>query len=121
MVTWTATDSCGNATNRSQTIVVVDTTSPLFLHDDVPISTIECGTALVWTAPGFSDSCNSLTVVSNLVISGSACRQTNMVTWTATDSCGNATNRSQTIVVVDTTAPAVTASQGPDTTIECGT
>src|SRR5207247_2080099 len=39
-------------------------------------------------------------------------------TWTATDHCGNSSTASQTIHVVDTTAPSISALPGP-TTIQC--
>src|SRR5258707_3833520 len=55
-------------------------------------------------------------VRSNFVASGSSCRQTNTATWTATDACGNSASRSQTIILVDTTAPGVTTPQGNDAT-----
>src|SRR5258707_8300516 len=60
-------------------------------------------------------------VRSNFVASGSSCRQTNTATWTATDACGNSASRSQTIILVDTTAPGVTTPQGNDATNQCGT
>ncbi len=55
------------------------------------------------------DSCGSVTVSYSDSVSNS-CGGTRLIarTWTAMDSCGNATNRLQTIVVRDTTAPALT-------------
>src|SRR5258706_1841405 len=84
-------------------------------------TTNQCGTALSFSAPVFADSCSSVSVVSNFVASGTSCRQTNTATWTATDACGNSTSRSQTIILIDTTAPAVTTPAGADTTNQCGT
>ena len=39
-------------------------------------------------------------------------------TWSATDACGNVAQCSQTVTVVDTTAPSLTCS--PDKTVEVG-
>ena len=39
-------------------------------------------------------------------------------TWTATDACGNTSTASQTINVIDVTAPVIAALPGPRT-IEC--
>src|SRR5258708_32712755 len=61
-----------------------------------------------------------LSVVSILVASGTSCRQTNTATWTATDACGNSASRSQTIILVDTTAPGVTTPPGDDATNQGG-
>src|SRR5204863_9081255 len=48
------------------------------------------------------------------------CPQNSSVTrtWTATDHCGNSSTKSQTISVVDTTAPVISTVPGPST-IEC--
>src|SRR6185503_5414703 len=119
--TWTATDACGNSSSRSQTIILVDTTAPTVTTPAGADTTNQCGTALSFSAPVFADSCSSVSVVSNFVASGSSCRQTNTATWTATDACGNSTSRSQTIILVDTTAPTVTTPAGADTTNQCGT
>ena len=118
--TWTATDACGNATSRSQTIILIDTTAPVVTTPPGNDATNQCGSALSFTAPVFSDSCSALSVVSNFVASGTSCRQTNTATWTATDACGNATSRSQTIILIDTTAPTVTTPPGSDATNQCG-
>jgi hypothetical protein len=39
-------------------------------------------------------------------------------TWIATDACGNSSSKSQTVTVVDTTAPVLSAAPA-DTTVEC--
>src|SRR5258708_25446844 len=83
------------------------TTAPSVTTPPGNDATNQCGTALSFSAPVFADSCSSVSVRSNFVASGTRCRQTNTATWTATDACGNATSRSQTIILIDTTAPTV--------------
>src|SRR5439155_416369 len=110
--TWTANDGCGNSTNRAQVITVIDTTAPAVTTPLGNDTTNQCGTALSFSAPVFADNCSSVSVVSNFVASGISCRQTNTATWTATDARGNTTSRSQTIILIDTTAPTVTTPPG---------
>src|SRR5262249_23140042 len=117
--TWTAADSCGNSTNRTQTITVQDTTAPAVASAQGPDGAIESRASPVFSAPVFTDACEGVitpTVVTTTNLVG--CAQVIARTWTAADSCGNSTNRTQTITVQDTTAPAVTSAQGPDGTIE---
>src|SRR5437870_8935302 len=111
---------CANATNRSKTIILENTLAPAVVTGQGNDATNQCGTALVFSAPVFSD-CSLFNVVSNFVAGGSSCRQTNTSTWTATDGCRDGTNRSQTISLVATLAPAVVAGQGNDATNQCGT
>ncbi len=118
--TWTATDHCGNSSQASQTIHVVDTTAPGLSTLPGP-TTLECPASPVFSSPSASDACDpapSLTF-SDLTTPGS-CPQAYAVTrtWTATDHCGNSSQASQTIHVVDTTAPGLSTLPGP-TTIEC--
>src|SRR5204862_32278 len=118
--TWTATDSCGNSTNRTQTITVVDTTPPAVTTAQGANGTVECPASPVFSAPVFTDTCDGvLTPVVSTVTNLVSCTKAIARTWTATDSCGNSTNRTQTITVVDTTPPAVTTAQGVNGTVEC--
>ncbi|WP_213086920.1 gliding motility-associated C-terminal domain-containing protein [Chitinophaga agrisoli] len=47
------------------------------------------------------------------------CTQTFTRTWTATDKCGMSTTASQTITVVDTSAPVFTSTKPADVTVDC--
>jgi len=118
--TWTATDACGNTSQDSQTIYIVDTTDPVIsgVGDDF---TVECDQPLVFSDPTVSDNCDpdpSLTF--NDVTTPGDCPQEYSVTrtWTATDACGNTSQDSQTIYVVDTTDPVI-SGVGDDFTVEC--
>src|SRR4029079_9433341 len=118
--TWTAEDGCGNSTNRSQIITVIDTTAPAVTVDQGADATIECPTAPSFSAPSFVDACQgAITPGVNTTTNTIGCTNIITRTWTAEDGGGNSTNRSQVITVIDTTAPAVTVDQGADATIEC--
>jgi FlaG/FlaF family flagellin (archaellin) len=115
---WTATDECGNSANCSQIINVVDTTSPtITAAADV---TIECGDNLPASDAEVADICTevSWSVVETF---SQACGEAGVYTrvYTATDQCGNTAIDTQTITVVDNTAPSLTAAA--DASIECGT
>jgi len=105
--TWAATDACGNSAQCSQTISVVDTTAPTITC--VANKSVEAGAAFSFDQPTATDvgSTNSITIVST-VTNAASCGYSVTRTWAATDACGNAAQCSQTISVVDTTAPTIT-------------
>jgi hypothetical protein len=107
--TWTATDACGNTTSASQTTTFVDTTAPVLVG--LPNNTsVDCGA--VPTGNSFNvtttDNCvNGVTVTSSFVDNGSGCNIQRVITWTATDACGNSVSASRTFTVTDTTQPVL--------------
>jgi streptogramin lyase len=118
--TWTVIDESDNATIGTQTITVVDTTAPILT---IPADTIvECSEDTSSAATGVatgSDTCGSVTITeSDESVAG--CGNTSVITrtWKVTDACSNETIGTQTITVVDTTAP-VLAGVPADATVEC--
>jgi putative flippase GtrA len=118
--TWTATDSAGNITTGAQTIIVTDTTAPVIAA--LPgVSTINCPATPVFAQATATDGCGSgANLTFNDVRTNGPCAGTYAVTrtWTATDNCGNVATASQTINVVDNTAPVIAALPAPST-ISC--
>jgi hypothetical protein len=111
--TFTATDACGNTTTATQVITVEDTTAPSFTF--VPADyTAECTDALSTEVAGAIDNCgNTLVSVTEVSTPGACPGEATVVrTFTATDECGNSATATQTITIVDTTAPAVADSEG---------
>ena len=116
--TFTATDDAGNSTSASQTISVQDTTAPEFTF--VPADyTVECSEEMPMDDAVAADNCGEVTVeVSNETTPGNATGNYVITrTFTATDDAGNSTSTSQTITVVDTTAPILNVPA--DYTTEC--
>ncbi|MFM1999699.1 MAG: hypothetical protein RL204_1646, partial [Bacteroidota bacterium] len=107
---WTAVDNCGNSTTINQMITIVDTTAPEFEY--VPADyTAECSSELSYEMAYAWDICDeNVTVeVAEETVEGSCAGNYSIVrTFTATDACGNTSVETQTITVVDTTAPEFT-------------
>ena len=108
--TFTATDNCGNEVSATQTITIVDTTAPTYVY--VPADyTVECSDEHPMEMAAAIDNCNTVVVTVDDVTTPGACDGDYVITrtFTATDACGNATNATQTITIVDTTAPTFTS------------
>src|SRR5262249_51226363 len=119
---WHAIDACGNTSGTvSQTIHVIDTTAPS-IGGQGGEGTVECPATPVFSAPTASDTCGCLTVaVHGATTTAGTCGNTYSSTksWHAIDACGNTSGTvSQTIHVIDTTAPDI-GGQGSNATIEC--
>ena len=112
-VTFTATDDCGNSSSTTATFTIVDSAAPAFTF--VPADyTISCEEELVYEDATAEDACGDVTVsLIEEIILDDACpyAYTIVRAFTATDDCGNATNATQTISVVDETAPVFTAEE----------
>ena len=114
--TYTATDACGNSVSVSQNITFTDSIAPTFTAP--ADATVECDSDLSdLTITGdvmdAADVCSADIFVSysdESSTSEGSCIANNIVTrtWTVTDGCGNAASATQTITLVDTTAPVVT-------------
>ena len=116
--TFTATDDAGNATTLVQTITVQDTTAPVLT---IPADyTAECTDVLVYDDASATDNCGSIEIVLVQDSIAGDCPQeyTLLRTFTATDDAGNATALTQTITVVDTTAPELFVP--PSYEADCG-
>src|SRR6202030_2751540 len=85
-------------------------------------ATIQCPDSPVFTPPSASDTCGGATVnqVSDTTTNGTcAGTYTETKTWDATDCSGNhSETRSQTVSVIDTTAPTI-GPAGDNATIQC--
>ena len=111
IVTWTATDSSGNSASATQTITVVDTTSPVIIDPENIITNATSKLNNIVTLDQISviDSISAVQIKNNAP-SYYEFGET-IVTWTATDSSGNSASATQTITVVDTSAPILTTPQ----------
>ena len=119
--TWNAVDACGNVSGTvSQTITIIDTTAPVISAAGAN-ATIQCPAQPSFTPPTATDACTTAVVnqVGEDVIAGTLCNRTVTRSWNAVDACGNVSGTvSQTITIIDTTAPVISAA-GANTTIQC--
>jgi len=108
IITWTATDSSGNSATATQTVTVVDTTAPGITAPDsiiIEASGAEGNLADIGLGSG-NDTVEIISVTSNSPDTFPLGET--IITWTATDSSGNSATATQTVTVVDTTAPGIT-------------
>jgi len=111
IVIWTATDSSGNSASATQSITIIDTTLPTITSPvDVEVEATSMENNLVEF--GFAEASDQVEIstITNDAPTVFPLGET-IVTWTATDSSGNSASATQTITVVDTTAPVITTPQ----------
>lgn len=108
VVTWTASDSSGNLTSVTQTVVVKDNIAPTINFSNLTVNaTASCGATNINFGVTTSDNCSVSSVVNNAPAFFPLGNTT--ITWTVTDGSGNVTVASQIITVVDITAPVISA------------
>ncbi len=118
--TWSAEDACGNVNTAVTTYTIEDTTPPSI--ENVPTDvTLSCETQYDFPMPTTSDVCGSVELSEEITTLEGACpnQYTLIRTFTAIDLCGNTSQVSQTVSVIDETAPVFSGLPG-DTTLECG-
>ncbi len=117
--TYSVTDECGNVTNVTQTINVVDDIAPT--ASNPPTLSVECMEDVPAEDPNVvtdeADNCSVPVVAFVSEAVNGTCPIEIVRTYSVTDECGNVTNVTQTINVNDTIAP--TASNPPTLSVEC--
>ncbi len=107
-VTWTATDASGNTSNGTQTVLVQNTTPPkLTIPANVTFEATSLKDNLVPIGNATATDIQQVTITNNA--SKTFSLGTTNILWTATDASGNKANATQTVDVVDTAAPTITA------------
>ncbi|MEO6131506.1 MAG: T9SS type A sorting domain-containing protein, partial [Saprospiraceae bacterium] len=105
-LTWTATDMCGNSSELSVQVIVVDHTPPVFSNQDAEI-TIGCNDPIPVNVA--TDNCGSVVMtVNDAIIPGNCSYEYDIHRQvTATDPCGNSTTLVQTIHVGNGSGPII--------------
>jgi hypothetical protein len=103
---WTATDVCGNHSEKQMLAEVIDTTKPVFINFK-PIISIGCHDTLPQIF--FSDNCGGVVVTSmDSIIPGNCKDQYDVLRQiTISDPCGNKSSRSQLVHVGNAGGPTI--------------
>ena len=98
-VTWTATDSSGNSATATQTVSVVDTTSPtLTVPENIIVDSFTLEKLVVIGEAYAFDSVDALPILTNDAPEAFPLGNT-IVTWSVIDQFGNSTTLEQTVSV----------------------
>lgn len=117
-VTVTATDAAGNASSKSFTVTVADTTAPTITSvsgNVIAEATSAAGASVAYNAATATDAVGVASITYSTASGATFSLGTTTVTVTATDAAGNSSQATFTVTVRDTTAPAIaslTPSQG---------
>ena len=108
--TWRASDGCGNSSQCSQTVTVLDRTSPQItcpanLTVNAAVGSCASNVTFIVTA---TDNCSVTNLLSNPPSGSAFPVGVTLVTSTATDASGNTNSCSFTVTVTDTQNPVIT-------------
>ncbi len=117
--TYSVTDECGNSINVEQTITVNDDTDPAISDcpADIVVSAdpVTCDAVVNWIEPTATDNCSLADFTGSHVPGSTFSIGTSIVTYTATDDCGNTATCTFNISVVDDAGPVITTCAGDRT------
>src|SRR3972149_455889 len=109
IVTWFVQDATGNSATVTQSVTVIDTTSPtLIIPEDITIEATSVDNNIVALGNATAEDVTGISTITNNSPSAFPFGTT-VVTWTATDKIGNSVSAEQTVTVVDTTSPQIRA------------
>lgn len=109
VVTWLVLDPSGNSATTTQSVTVIDTTSPtLIIPKDVVVEATSVDNNIVDLGNATADDITGISTITNDSPNAFPFGTT-VVTWTATDKIGNFISAEQKVTVVDTTPPQIKA------------
>ncbi|MCP3930036.1 MAG: hypothetical protein GY705_13160, partial [Bacteroidetes bacterium] len=119
--TWTATDECGNTSQFSLNVLMIDNTPPVFGWIP-PKLFVNCDAIPDPNEPTAIDHCDQEVDIglSEEITQGDCTEKYSILReWTATDNCGN-TSTIRQIIYVDDTTPPILFVDGEAMTLQCG-
>ncbi|MBS0009851.1 MAG: HYR domain-containing protein [Bacteroidales bacterium] len=110
--TYAVSDACGNTITVQQLIIVDDDTNPVISNcpADILVSAdpVTCDAVVSWTEPTASDNCTLAGFTRSHIPGTNFSVGTTVVSYTATDACGNTATCVFNITVVDQEDPVIT-------------
>ncbi len=121
-ITYSATDNAGNVATKTRTVHIVDSTKPSITLNGNATITLEVGSSYSDAGATASDNYDTaLSVISSGSVDTSTLG-TYILYYDVNDSAGNnATQKTRTITVEDTTPPIISLIGAPTTTVNKGT
>ncbi len=104
-VTYTATDAAGNTSTCSFTVTVNDNLAPVA----PTLATVSGACSVTITAPTANDNCSGTVTGTTTDPLTYNAQGTYTITWNFTDGNGNSSTATQSVVVLDTSAPTIVA------------
>jgi hypothetical protein len=119
VITWTATDECGNSSTATTSYYVSDTTAPV-ISGNLTDLYYECPTDIVPADVTVTDNCGTPTLdVDVLTLELDECGNGLWeVVYTAIDECGNASSAHYYVSIYDETAPVLSETPA-DLVLDC--
>jgi len=122
VVTFTATDACGNIATATKSFTVNDDVDPVVTVPtaDLALSCYDPAAVAAWAAgASATDNCDAtLTVIPTYTAPADNCNETVVVTFSATDICGNTGTATKSFTVNDDIDPVLHGVPG-DITVAC--
>jgi len=107
-VIWTVTDTSGNISQATQVVTIIDTTAPdVSVPTDIIVEAVDLDNNEVELGNATAYDIMNVGSITNDAPEFFPVGETT-VTWTATDSSGNSSTATQTVTIIDTTAPMLT-------------
>lgn len=122
-VTYTIGDSSGNTDTATRTVLVVDTTPPVFNIESGDLVTLECGAAIEDFGVTAFDACDgdlSAAIVVSNPPDPFAVGTSTLTTFSVTDGSGNSASVSRTYQVSYATPPVITLIGNTRVVLNCG-
>ncbi len=106
-ITWVFNDGNGNTSTQTQQVVVTDNTAPTPSVASLPTINRQCNYTVAFPYPTATDNCRPGTFAGTPSQTTFSTQGTHTLVWTYNDNNGNTTTQTQTIVIQDTTQPAL--------------